>query len=212
MPRFYLCDDLDLIFVRLFRHGVFQPEIESQPFLLTVNGQLQNFLFAFLAGEFSAEVLIFYTRVAVITCEIVLWAKKPPSKPYPEELKTLGDHLRKKWLELKMLQKEVAERLGTTVCTVRNWEKNRSNPSLVFIPKIIRFLGYMPYDTSNQDFGRQIAAKRTFLGLRQKDLAQAIGVDPSIIRSWEKGEHKPSKLLPRLLAAFFAHSRLQRNA
>ena len=173
---------------------------------------MQNFLFAFLTGEFPAEVLIFYTTDAVITCEIVLWAKKPPSKPYPEELKTLGDHLRKKWLELKMLQKEVAEKLGTTPCTIRNWEKNRSNLSLTFIPKMILFLGYTPYDTSNLDFGKKIAAKRTFLGLRQKDLAQAIGVDPSTIRSWEKGEHKPSKLLLRLLAAFFAHSRLQRNA
>jgi DNA-binding transcriptional regulator YiaG len=69
----------------------------------------------------------------VIACEIVLWAKKPPSKPYPKELKTTGDHLKKRRLELNMLQKELAERFGTTVCTVRNWEKNRSNPSLVFI-------------------------------------------------------------------------------
>ena len=78
---------------------------------------------------------------------MALRAKKPVSAAYPKELKTLGDHLRKRRLELKMLQKEVAEKLGTTPCTIRNWEKNRSNPSLGFIPKIIQFLGYMPYDT-----------------------------------------------------------------
>jgi transcriptional regulator with XRE-family HTH domain len=142
----------------------------------------------------------------------VLWAKKPPSKPYPKELKTTGDHLKKRRLELNMLQKEVAQRFGITVCTVRNWERNRSNPSLIFIPKIIQFLGYVPYDTSEQDFGKKIAAKRRLLGWNQKELAHRVGVDPCTIHSWEKGEHKPRKLLLRLLAAFFAHSRLQRNA
>jgi transcriptional regulator with XRE-family HTH domain len=139
----------------------------------------------------------------VIACEIVLWAKKPPSKPYPKELKTTGDHLKKRRLELNMLQKELAERLGTTICTVRNWEKNRSSPSLIFIPKIIQFLGYVPYDAQTQDFGKKIAARRRFLGLRQKDLARKIGVDPCTIRSWEKGEHEPSKPLLRILAALF---------
>jgi DNA-binding transcriptional regulator YiaG len=148
----------------------------------------------------------------VITCEIVLWAKKPPSKPYPKELKTIGDHLKKQRLELNMLQKELAERFGATVCTVRNWEKNRSNPSLPFIPRIIQFLGYVPYGASNPDFGKKIATNRRSLGLRQKDLAQVIGVDPSTIRFWEKGKHRPSKLSLRLLTAFFAHGRLQRNA
>ncbi len=70
----------------------------------------------------------------------------------------------------------------------------------------------MPYDASEQDFGKKIAAKQRSLGLRQKDLAQAIGVDPDTIRSWEKGEHGPSRPLLRILAAFFAHDRPQRNA
>jgi DNA-binding XRE family transcriptional regulator len=56
-----------------------------------------------------------------------------------------------------MLQKEAAKRFGITVCTVRNWEKNRSNPFLICVPKIIQFLGYTPYDTSNLDFGKKIA-------------------------------------------------------
>jgi transcriptional regulator with XRE-family HTH domain len=143
---------------------------------------------------------------------VALKAQKPDFRSYPNELKTIGDHLKKRRLDLKMLQKEVAERFGTTVCTVRNWEKNRSSPSLIFIPRIIRFLGYTPCDTSNQDFGKKITAKRRSLGLRQKDLAKIIGVDPSTIRYWEKGKHKPSKALLRILAAFFVHDRQQRTA
>jgi len=107
-----------------------------------------------------------------------------------------------------MLQKEVSETPGTTVCTVGNWGKNRSNPSLAFIPKIIQFLGYVPYDTSNQDFGKKIAARRRLLGLRQKDLARLIRVDPSTIKHWEKGEHRPEKRLLKRLAALFINNQL----
>jgi transcriptional regulator with XRE-family HTH domain len=104
-----------------------------------------------------------------------------------------------------VLQKEVAERFGTTVCTVRNWEKNHSRPSLIFIPKIIQFLGYVPYDTSEQDFGKKIAAKRKLLCLSQKQMAIQIEVEPCTIRSWEKGKHKPSKESLRILATYFAY-------
>jgi transcriptional regulator with XRE-family HTH domain len=145
------------------------------------------------------------------TCKLTFQAKKPVSAAYPDELRTLGDHLRKKRLDLKMLQKEVAERFGTTVCTVRNWEKNRSNPSLPLIPKIIQFLGYVPYDTQTQGFGKKIAASRKLLGLSQKDLAQVIGIDPSTVRYWEKGRHKPSRKLLKILAAYLVHGKLPAN-
>lgn len=107
-----------------------------------------------------------------------------------------------------MLQKDIAEKLGATVCTYRNWEKNRSNPSLHFIPKIIQFLGYTPYDASNLDFGKKIAAKRRLLGLSQKDLARLIGVDPCTIRSWEKSRHRPERKHLKRLAAFIIQSGL----
>jgi transcriptional regulator with XRE-family HTH domain len=138
-------------------------------------------------------------------CKLTFQAKKPDFRPYPKELKTIGDHLKKRRLDLNLPQKKVAKRLQATTCTYRNWEKNRSNPSLSFIPRIIQFLGYVPYDTSNQDFGKKIAASRRLLGLSQKDLARLIGVDPCTIRSWEKDRHKPNKELLGILAAYFAH-------
>lgn len=141
-------------------------------------------------------------------CKVALRAQKPLSGAYPSQLKALGDHIRKRRLDLKITQEELAEKLGTTACSVHNWEKNRSDPSLAFIPKIIRFLGYVPYDISNLDFGKKIAARRRFLGLSQKDLARILGVDPCTIRSWEKGSHRPMKKLMKKLAAFFARSGL----
>jgi transcriptional regulator with XRE-family HTH domain len=71
--------------------------------------------------------------------------------------------------------------LQATICTYRNWEKNRSNPSSPFIPKMIKLLGYVPYSTQTQDFGKKIATSRGLPGLSQKDLARLMGVNPCTI-------------------------------
>lgn len=77
-------------------------------------------------------------------CKIILKAKKPCHKPYPKELITYGDHIRKKRLDLNLLQKEVAEILHVTEDTITGWESGRSNPMTHYIPRIISFLGYSP--------------------------------------------------------------------
>ena len=41
-----------------------------------------------------------------------LTASRPLPPAYPRELKTLGDHLRKKRLDLGLLQKDVSQSLG----------------------------------------------------------------------------------------------------
>ena len=63
---------------------------------------------------------------------------------YPKQLRTVGDHLRKKRLELGLLQKQVAEQLGVDETTIYKWENHRSAPVIRVLPKIIQFLGYVP--------------------------------------------------------------------
>jgi magnesium chelatase family protein len=53
----------------------------------------------------------------------------------------LGSRLRHRRRELGLFQREVAERLGVTVDTVLNWEKNRSRPPARFERAIAAFLG-----------------------------------------------------------------------
>ena len=140
-------------------------------------------------------------------CKAVLRAKKPVSAAYPREIKTIGDHLKKKRLALKMLQKEAAAKLQTTVCTYRGWERNQRIPSFRYIPRIVKFLGYIPFNTEFENLGQKIRAYRQFTGLRQKDLARLLGVDPNTIYHWEKGIHKPERRLLKELAAFFTVDR-----
>jgi DNA-binding XRE family transcriptional regulator len=42
------------------------------------------------------------------------------------------------------LQREVAQQLGVVRSTIRNWEKNRAEPTADLVPLIIAFLGYAP--------------------------------------------------------------------
>ena len=97
-------------------------------------------------------------------CKIALRAQRPPSPAYPLALRTLGDHLRKKRLDLRLLQREVAARLGVDETTICNWESHRTAPQPRLTPGIIAFLGYNPYDTQSATFGERLIAHRYALG------------------------------------------------
>jgi len=83
-------------------------------------------------------------RVALPFCHIQLTARKPLPPAYPRELRTLGDHLRKRRLDLGLLQRDVAEQLHVHQMTITNWETGRTSPQLRFVPRILSFLGYNP--------------------------------------------------------------------
>ena len=65
-------------------------------------------------------------------------------KEFDFDPKTLGEHIKKRRLELKLTQKEVAARLKVNAWTVLNWEKGETQPLPQSVPKIILFLGYDP--------------------------------------------------------------------
>jgi len=56
--------------------------------------------------------------VALPFCHFEIKAKKPISNAYPEVLLTLGDHIRKKRLDLKLLQREAATIMSVDEMTV----------------------------------------------------------------------------------------------
>ena len=137
-------------------------------------------------------------------CKVTLKARKPVSAAYPKRLKTLGDHLRKRRLDLKLLQEEVAQKLGTSNTSIYNWENNRASPSLYSIPGIIKFLGYVPDFRQANTLGEKIVISRRLLGLTQKELAHRLGIDPSTLGRWERGKSTPSKKQLKKLNALFA--------
>jgi transcriptional regulator with XRE-family HTH domain len=141
--------------------------------------------------------------LALPFCHICLKAEKPKNPAYPESLNSLGDHIRKRRLDLKLLQKEVAKRLEVDTTTITNWELNRTSPSLPFIPRIIEFLGYVPTEMSPSNPGELIAFSRKLLGMSQERLAQQLEIDPGTLGRWEKGKNRPSLQNWKKLRAVF---------
>jgi transcriptional regulator with XRE-family HTH domain len=125
-------------------------------------------------------------------CHAELLAEKPRSEHYPKEINSLGDHIRVRRLDLKLLQKKVAEQIGVNGATITSWERNASTPVIRYMPAIIRFIGYDPTPPPSSLPERLRSARRE-LGLTQRRMAERLGVDPSTVRDWEAGNHQPTK-------------------
>jgi transcriptional regulator with XRE-family HTH domain len=132
-------------------------------------------------------------------CDVTLSAKKPQNKAYLKTLKIIGDHLRKRRLDLSLFQKDVAKAIGVDTLTICNWENNLTAPRLYLLPKIYHFLGYNPLLGDATNLGEKIKQFRTLEGLSLRKLAKEMGVDSGSLTRWERGDAKPrGKLLNRL--------------
>jgi transcriptional regulator with XRE-family HTH domain len=131
-------------------------------------------------------------------CQFEFVGKRPPNPSYPRQINTLGDHIRKRRLELGLLQKQVAAQMSVNKNTIANWEKQRNYPALPYLPAIIRFLGYNPLPEGETLAGKLIRY-RTSQGISQKTLAKKLGIDPSTLARWERGDREPTGLYRKVV-------------
>ena len=64
--------------------------------------------------------------------------------------------------------------------SVANWESNRANPSVTYMPAIIRFLGYNPAPPP-KEWSDRLVQGRQALGFSQKEAAQQVRIDQSTL-------------------------------
>lgn len=114
----------------------------------------------------------------------------------------MGQHIKKKRLELGLTLKEAGQRLGVTLFTVINWEYGRCEPSTHRLPAIREFLDYEPEPIATTSLAEHLAAKRCEFGWTQKKAAGALGVDPSTWSAWEAGGTVMAKAHRLLVAKF----------
>jgi transcriptional regulator with XRE-family HTH domain len=124
-------------------------------------------------------------------CHVHLRGQKPVSPAYPRELRTLGDHLRKRRLNLGLLQREAAKRLEVNTATVTNWELGHSTPEFRSLPAILDFLGYDPRPQPGT-VGQALKRYRQGQGMSQEDLAGLLSIDPSTLAKWEREDRVPA--------------------
>jgi DNA-binding transcriptional regulator YiaG len=117
--------------------------------------------------------------------------KNPFYRKWNGDLKTVGDHIKKRRIELGMLQKEVAATLNVSEDTVTFWENNRVKPMINHIPTIIKFLGYDPLPIERKTLGGKIKYYRYINGLSHKAFGKLLHVNASTIGSWETNEFVP---------------------
>ena len=118
--------------------------------------------------------------------------RRPPG--YPDQLNTLGDHLRAVRINRKQRQKDVAIIVGVNAATILNWELNRTEVTTRYFPKVMQYLGYCPLPKAmgTRSLGALVRLHRVYRGLSLREAAQEIGADPGALSAWECGHRIPS--------------------
>lgn len=101
-----------------------------------------------------------------------------------------------------MLQKDIATLIGVTEICITNWENNRSKPYVKYYPKIIQFLGYMPFEVDSSTLAGKIKLYRYMHGLSKEKLASILHIDESTVHHYEKNKQKPTAPTLRKLESF----------
>jgi transcriptional regulator with XRE-family HTH domain len=104
--------------------------------------------------------------------------------------KTLGQHLKKRRLELGLLQHDLRQRFKLEKETYANWEKDRCYPAMKHWPGIIAFLGYDPNPVP-VTIGERLLSYRRKQGMSRKALAAKLGADEGTVWRWECGSRVP---------------------
>ena len=110
-------------------------------------------------------------------------------------MKTWGDHIKVRRLDLKLTKAQLSFNLNVSDVTIYLWERNKVRPSLAQIPKIIEFLGRDPFEKKTENLAERIKDFRRIRGLSRKKLAEQLGIDLSTLEGWETGKHQPTKKL-----------------
>ena len=101
-------------------------------------------------------------------------------------LGTVGDHIRKKRMDMDLYQREVAEIISAPEATGQMWECYGYEPRMRYWPGVISFLGYEPYSPP-RTMSEKVEVIRRRFGLTSRELAQRIQADPGAITRWETG-------------------------
>ena len=125
---------------------------------------------------------------------VVFQALRPKPPGYPRKLKTLGDHIRARRLDLELAQKDVVPVLGVSVFTVLNWELNKREPGIRSYPRIMAFLGYCPVRYP-RTFGECLRLFRIHRGLSLSEFADLLGIDSGTLGNWERDRRSPQRRL-----------------
>ena len=136
-----------------------------------------------------------------------VWTRSFPVSKQPQ---TIGEHLRKKRLDLGLRQSQVAQKLRVSHRTLSLWECDRVYPTWDYHQRIIDYLDYDPFpdlghkDPYSNETGvvaslspsalcQSLRMRRLELKLTREQCAKMLHVCPKTLRSWETGSREPCR-------------------
>ena len=91
--------------------------------------------------------------------------------------------------------------LKADIYSIHGWEYKQYSSEIRHMPKIVEFLGYVPWNISAKTLGEKITAYCKLHGITKQELAQQLNIHPSTISRWMAGK-RPKKELSQKLTAF----------
>jgi transcriptional regulator with XRE-family HTH domain len=122
-------------------------------------------------------------------------------------LNALGDHLRRRRLNLGQTQRTLASALGVRTETIRLWGSGSAKPLPRHFGRIVEFLGTDP-DPAGESLGARLRAVGRRAGLTQAELAAALGLDEGTLIDLGAGRRRTSRRVAEAIAAFLARAQL----
>lgn len=127
-------------------------------------------------------------------CRVSRSASKPPSEPCPAQPRTLGEHVLRRRLEMRLRVMDVAELIGVDSQVVTAWEHGVTEPCLRLLPAIFDFLGYCPAEPRARSLGERLSLWRMASGVSRQALADRLGLDSTTLWLIEtRPDRRPSR-------------------
>ena len=145
--------------------------------------------------------------------------------PVPKEPTTIGGHLRKRRLQLRIYQSEAAQKLKVSTVTLSRWESDRLHPTWPYWPRIVAYLGYDPFvdpalgrpkgnesrsvailsSEAPVSIGQRIARRRMEMKKTRNECAKMLGISAKTLWGWETERRLPSPLLRDRIRRLLGH-------
>lgn len=139
--------------------------------------------------------------------------------PIAKQPKTIGEHLRRRRLELHLHQSQAAQSLNVSTVSLSRWERDHTYPTWDYHERIIDYLGHDPFPSighkdpyrnetngvaslSPSSLGQNLRNRRLELKLNRHQCAEKLGVDAKTLRSWETGSRQPCRKHRDAIEAF----------
>jgi hypothetical protein len=169
-----------------------QHVVQSQPRMLHLTGLahvishqlIRVSTLASLSASGSSEPDSRRACVALPSCHVTLTGRKPLPSTYPRQLRTVGDDIRRRRLDLRLCLRDAARRLGVHCSSESRWERSVTQPTAGRVPSVFEFLGHNHCDSvSRTTLGKEsmVLARRSLRSL-EKGVGRGTGVGPGLSR------------------------------